>query len=145
MNLKKKRRMASEILKCGLSRVWMDPERMDEISECTTKGDIRKVINKGIIVKLPKKGNSRGRWSKLQIQKSKGRRKGLGSRKGTKYARNPRKRAWISKIRAIRRILKEFKQDKKIDNKIYWLYYRKAKSGLIKSKKHLVKSLGLSQ
>ena len=33
MNLTTQKRLAASILKVGLNRVWMDPERMEEISK----------------------------------------------------------------------------------------------------------------
>ena len=37
-DLRNQRRMAAEILKCGENRVWMNPDRLDEVEDCITRG-----------------------------------------------------------------------------------------------------------
>jgi len=136
-DLTHQRRMAAEILKCGVNRVWMDPDRCEEIAKAVTRGDIRVLIDGGAIKKKPVKGISRGRKRKMLLQKRKGRRKGPGSRKGGANARLPRKRRWVSTIRAIRTYLKQLRDEGKIDRHTYRIYYRRAKGGVYKSKAHL--------
>ncbi len=137
MDLSSQRQMAAKILKCGTYRVWIDPTRMEDVAECITRSDIRTEINSGSIRKKPKEGISRARKHKAMAQKRKGRRKGQGSRKGTKNARRPRKREWIRTIRPIRELLKQYREDGVIDRSTYRLYYRQAKGGVFKSKSHL--------
>ena len=33
-DLRNQRRMAAEVLKCGENRVWMNPDRLDEVEDC---------------------------------------------------------------------------------------------------------------
>jgi len=40
-DLRNQRRMAASILKCGVNRVWIDHDRVDEIAKAVTKNDIR--------------------------------------------------------------------------------------------------------
>jgi large subunit ribosomal protein L19e len=136
-DLTHQRRMAAEILKCGVNRVWMDEDRNEEIARAVTRDDIRLLIKGGAIKKRPKIGISRGRKRHLKKQKEKGRRRGYGSRKGAKFARLPRKRRWISTIRPLRAYLKELRDEGRIDRRAYRLYYRKAKGGEFRSKEHL--------
>lgn len=136
-DLRHQRKMAADILKCGENRVWMDPDRCEEIARAVTKSDIRLLIKGGAITKKPVKGVSRGRKRRIKLQKEKGRRKGPGSRKGAKNARYPRKRRWISTIRAIRSYLRELRDTGKIDRHTYRTLYRKAKGGVFRSKSHL--------
>ncbi|HEU12856.1 MAG TPA: 50S ribosomal protein L19e, partial [Euryarchaeota archaeon] len=96
------------------------------------------LIKKGVIRKLPKKGNSRSRIRKKQEQKKKGLRTGPGSRKGTKYARLGRKERWIKTIRAVRDELRKLKNEGKIDRKTYRRYYLYAKGGMFRSRAHLL-------
>ncbi|MGC8995200.1 MAG: 50S ribosomal protein L19e [Thermoplasmata archaeon] len=138
MDVSFQKRMAADILKCGISRVYIDPKGLEEVSDAITREDIRMLIKKGLIKKLPAKGNSRARWRKKRLQKMKGRMNGPGNRKGTKYARLSRKRRWISTIRAIRKELKRLKVEGKIDKKTYRKYYRLAKGGMFKSRAHLL-------
>lgn len=136
-DLRNQRRMAANILKCGVNRVWMDPDRIDEIAKAVTRSDIKILINGGALKSVQIQGISSGRNKFRQKQKDKGRRKGHGSRKGAKYARLPRKERWINTIRPIRFYLKKLKEDELIDRSIYRKYYNKAKGGEFKSKQHL--------
>ena len=136
-DLRNQRRMAASLLKCGLNRVWMDHDRIDEIAKAVTKEDIRVLINGKAIKKLQTKGISGARRKRAENQKKKGRRRGQGSRKGAKYARLPRKERWIKTIRPIRADLKVLRDENKIDRSVYRKYYRKAKGGEFRSKHHL--------
>ncbi|ADG13287.1 50S ribosomal protein L19e [Methanocaldococcus infernus] len=137
MDVSVQRRMAAEILKCGLDRVWIDPEHLDEVKSALSKDDIRVLIKKGIIRKLQKKGISSARVKKLKEQRKKGRRRGPGSRRGAKGARTPPKEKWMNTIRALRKTLKELKEKNKIDRKTYRKLYRMAKGGAFRSRSHL--------
>jgi len=136
MNTKSQKEMASKILKCGTSRVKIKKEK--EVEEALTRNDIRDLIQKGLIKKEQKKGTSRANAKKLLKQKSKGRRKGRGSRKGTKNARGPEKAAWMKKIRALRRVLKELHVNEQITQATYRKIYLRAKGGFFRNKKHLL-------
>ena len=136
-DLRNQRRMAASLLKCGKNSVWMDHDRADEIAKAVTKGDIRLLISGKAVKKRQAKGISSGRKKFIMKQKEKGRRRGHGSRKGAKYARMPRKRRWIRTIRPIRSYLKTLRSEEKIDRTIYRRYYRKAKGGEFRNKRHL--------
>jgi len=133
--------MASELLKCGVNRVWVDPNRSEDVSDAITRADVRVLINSGTIVARQKKGVSRGRAEFEKAQKRKGRQTGHGSRRGRKGARKPSKERWMQAIRPIRRKLKELRDTGKIDPATYRIYYLKAKGGVFKNKSHLVSHL----
>jgi len=137
MNLKYHRRIAADLLKCGENRVWMDPEKIEEIKKAVTRRDIENLINMGFIRAKKEKGISRGRARKRMLQRKKGRRKGHGSRKGKATARTPAKEKWIKTIRPIRAYLRELRDKGIISEKTYRIYYRRAKGGQFKSKAHL--------
>jgi len=137
MNLRYQRRIAADLLKCGENRVWMNPEKIEEIKKAVTRRDIENLINMGLIKKEEEKGISRGRARKRAMQKKKGRRKGHGSRKGKAGARLPSKSRWIKTIRPIRAYLRELRDKGIINEKTYRLYYRRAKGGQFKNKAHL--------
>jgi len=141
MNLKNQRRMASELLKCGVNRVWVDPNRSEDVSDAITRADVRILINSGTIVARQKKGVSRGRAEFEKAQKRKGRQTGHGSRRGRKGARKPSKERWMQTIRPIRLKLKELRDTGKIDPATYRIYYLKAKGGVFKNRSHLVSHL----
>ena len=135
MGIKSQLNIAARVLKCGTSRVWFDPARMADIENAITAGDVRTLINDGIIVKKPKIGLSNFKKKKMIIQKEKGRRRGKGSRKGARAG--TKKRLWMSRIRAIRKELATLKKDGKIENKDFRRLYSKAKSGFFRSRAHL--------
>ena len=136
-DLKNQRRMAAAVLKCGQNRVWMNPDKLDEVEKCITRADIRTAVASGLIKAKPKKGTSKARTRYAKAQKASGKRKGPGSRKGTANARVRDKERWMATIRPIRKELKQLRADGKITPSVYRLYYRRAKGGLYKSRAHL--------
>ncbi len=136
-DLSNQRRMAAEVLKCGLNRVWMDPQRLDEVEDCITRADIRTAVASGLIKAKPKNGTSKARIRYAAGQKASGKRKGPGSRKGTANARVRDKERWMATIRPIRDELKTLRADGRITPSVYRLYYRKAKGGIYTSRRHL--------
>jgi len=136
-DLRNQRRMSASLLKCGVNRVWMDHDQLEEIAKAVTKDDIRLLIIGKAIKSRQKKGISSGRKKFNMIQKKKGRRSGHGSRKGAKYSRLPKKELWIKTIRPIRIYLRQLRDEKKINKSIYRKYYMKAKGGEFRSKHHL--------
>ncbi|MDR1404320.1 MAG: 50S ribosomal protein L19e [Candidatus Methanoplasma sp.] len=137
MDLRNQRRMAAEALKCGENRVWMNPDRLEDVEDCITRSDIRIAIGSGLIKAKPKQGTSKGRKRYAAEQRASGKRKGPGSRKGTANARVPDKRRWIAIIRPIRDELKTLRAEGKIPPSVYRLYYRRAKGGVYKSRRNL--------
>ena len=133
MNLSAQRRMAAEILKCGENRVYFDPYLSEEIAMAITREDIRNLVKEGIIQKKYKKGISKYRKNVRHERKKKGLGRGIGKRKGSKHARTPKKRAWIKKIRPLRRELKKMRDRKLITPAIYRKLYRNAKGGMFNS------------
>jgi len=133
VNLNAQKRMAAEILKCGENRVYFDPYLIDEIKMAITREDVRNLIKEGIIQKRYKKGISNFRKKLRHERKKRGRSRGLGKRKGTKHARTPKKRAWIKRIRPIRRELKKLRDRKMIAASIYRKLYKNAKGGMFTS------------
>jgi large subunit ribosomal protein L19e len=141
VNLSNQRRVAATLLKCGVNRVWINPNQIEEVAYAVTREDVRNLIKAGYIKARQKQGSSKGRIKFAQAQKAKGKRKGQGSRKGGKYARFPRKRRWIATIRPIRAQLRELKEQNLIERNIYRKYYMYAKGGMYKSKGHLMSHL----
>ncbi len=136
-DLTNQKRVASQVLDCGVHRVWLDSEASAEIAVAITRADIRELIEAGSIKAIPVKGVSRGRARERDTKRKYGHRKGHGRRKGRKGARNPRKEQWMKKIRAIRKKLKEMRADGSLDKSTYCKVYRKAKGGEYRSVAHL--------
>lgn len=137
MELKTQKRLAANILKCSKKRIWLDPNRLDEIKEAITKFDIKNLIRDEAIKVKRKKGISKFRARKKKEQKRKGRQKGFGSRKGKRTARLSKKDAWKNSIRVQRRYLKEIKAEGAIERKVYRNLYLKSKGGFFRSKRHI--------
>jgi large subunit ribosomal protein L19e len=133
LSLRSQRRMAAEVLKIGESRVWIDPERVDDVEAAITREDIRRLVHEKVIRRVPKKGVSRGRARILQEKKKSGLRRGPGSRSGPSGARAPRKEMWMKKIRALRRRLRGLRGSRSITEKVYRQLYVMAGSGSFRS------------
>jgi large subunit ribosomal protein L19e len=145
-SLAKQKRIAAKVLRVGEGKVWIDPEATGDVADAITREDVRDLIEKGIIKVKQKKGVSRGRARVRANQKALGRRKGHGSRKGAKGARANKKKQWITKIRALRRRLKELREDDYVDKTIYRKLYNKANGGEFRTVGHLneyIKANGL--
>lgn len=141
MDVSLQRRLAAEILNVGEDRVWIDPTKLEDVKKAITREDVRQLINKGIIKKLPIEGQSRY-WANYRREKrKKGRMRGYGSRKGSKDARLDSKELWIRRVRAQRRFIRILLNKGLIDKKIYRKVYLMIKSGQFKSKKAILSYL----
>jgi len=143
MDIANQKRMAADILKCGKNRVYMDTNRLEDISEAVTRGDIRRLIVSGAIRAKQKKGQSRGRGLFRAAQKKKGRRRGSAHRKGASNARFPKKRRWMERIRPIRAHLAQLRDNGTLDRSVYRVLYRQAKGGMFHNRSHLDTQLRL--
>tara|TARA_B100000214_G_scaffold352783_1_gene308264 strand:- start:497 stop:982 length:486 start_codon:yes stop_codon:yes gene_type:complete len=149
MQITNQKKMAAQIFSqkegclVGVHRVWLDPDRIDEIAGAVQKEDIREFIEMEYITLKPVKGTSRSRARKIAAQRAKGRRKGHGKRSGTANSRNPRKNRWMKTIRTQRRVLKEMREDGTLTASNYRYYYRKAKGGSYRSASHMKSNMEL--
>jgi len=134
LDLKSQRYLAAEILKVGENRVWIDPEKIDEIEIAITREEIKKLIHEKSIRRKPMKGISRSRARVFHIKRKKGLRKGPGKRSKSRISR---KETWMKKIRALRRRLRELKQNRIITESTYRQFYRMAGSGVFESNAEL--------
>ncbi len=132
-NLSSQRRLAAQILKVGQNRVWIDPDRTDDVEGAITREEVRKLIHEKIIKSMPEKGVSRSRAKTIQEKKRQGRRKGVGSYGGSAQATISKKDAWMVKIRSLRKKLRELKASRIITEKTYSQTYRMAGSGRFES------------
>ena len=140
--MKIQKRLAAQIMNVSPKRVKFDNQRLADINEAITKTDVRQLISDKAITKVQEKGVSAGRARKLKVQKSKGLRKGPGSRQGKSTARLPRKESWMAKVRAQRKLLAELKGKGLLSLKNYRNIYLKSKGGFFRSAKHIKLYLG---
>ena len=132
-DLKNQRRLASQLLKIGQNRVWIDPERTEDAEVAMTREEIRRLIHEGAIKSRPEVGVSRGRARVLHAKKKRGRRSGAGGKSGAAHAKISRKEAWMSKIRALRKRLRELRTRKIVTGDTYRQVYMMASSGRFES------------
>lgn len=136
-NLSAQRRLASEVLGCGVNRVWINPEKIADIENAMSREDIRRLIEEGAISSHQKKGISRGRARARMAKRSYGHCKGAGRRSGAKGARTPSKTQWIKKIRAQRKELRAQRESGAITPTEYRRLYRRAAGGQFRNVAHL--------
>jgi large subunit ribosomal protein L19e len=137
MKLTTQKRLAAEVMKVGMSRVWIDPEFEDEVSLAITRNDIRRLVDEGAIQRRQKIGVSRGRARHILRQKRKGQRKGEGRRKGKYTSKLSSKDRWMMKIRPMRKELKKLRDEGRITRRVYRDLYLKAKGNAFRNTAHL--------
>merc|ERR1711939_1109385 len=139
--LRLQKRLAATVLKCGKKRVWIDPNETNEVALANSRKNIKKLFKDGLIMKRQVGMHSRSRCKRVHEAKRKGRHNGTGKRRGTKNARMPAKIMWMRRQRVLRRLLKKYREAKKITKDIYHHFYVGSKGNLFKNKSVLIEAI----
>ena len=136
MSIASVRRMASQILKAGESRIKYDPSKLADIEKAVTKDDVRALIKQKAVKVEQKKGVSRALGRMHDEERRQGRAHKFSRRRGTHSARaGGKKKLWIARIRAQRDLIKNLKtKGMFVSNAAYRETYLKVKGGAFPDK-----------
>lgn len=139
MNLGKQKNLASRALGISKKRIKFNvtTENRKDLKELISREGVKDLVSEKVISVSAKKGNSRTRANHILEQKKKGRRSGHGNRKGTANARFNTKTKWVIKIRALRTLLRNYKQAQRLDSKTFRELYQKAGGNFFRNKRHM--------
>jgi len=119
----------------------MDPNEVNEIALANSRKAVNKLIKDSFIIKKKIKMHSRQRARLRKEERRVGRHSGLGKRHGCQEARMPVKVLWMRRQRVLRRLLKKYREAKKIDRHLYHELYLACKASQYKSKKNLADAI----
>jgi len=117
------RRLAADIFGVGERKIRFAPDSIKEIEGAMTRADVRGLIEKGLVIKLPVKGRASSRRTV---------RRGPGHRRGPLFNS---KEVWMQKVRSQRAFLKMLIASGALKKETKRDLYGKIKSGILRNKK----------
>jgi len=120
------RRLAADILGCGERKIRVSSDGLKEAEGAMTRSDVRSLIEKGFIIRLPNKGRAS---TKRTV------RRGPGHRRGPLF---DVKDLWMRKVRSQRAFLKMLVGSEVLKKDSKRSIYGKIKSGIFKNKRALL-------
>ena len=114
--------------------------RCKRMKEAKRKGKLKSHLSQESPSEIPRWGKIcvDEQWTKFSLL---GRHNGFGKRKGTRNARMPSKVLWMRRQRVLRRLLKKYREAKKISKDIYHHFYLGSKGNLFKNKSVLIEAI----
>ena len=119
------KRLAADILGVGVTRIRLDKDNLAKVEEALTRTDVRNLLGEGTVYALPPRAGHR---------KKEKPRKGRGSRKGQKKAREGGKSAWMVRVRSQRKYLTELLKAEELPKEHKHSVYMKIKGGAFRGK-----------
>ncbi len=132
-----KKLLAAKILKTSPGKIRFDDGALGDIQKAITRSDMRGLIAVGKITVSGKNFHSRARARAILVQKRKGRQRGKGSHKGSKYSIVPKKDQWMARIRVQRAFLEQLKEKSSLGPKEYRQLYLMSKGGYFRNIRHI--------
>lgn len=123
------KRLASDILGVGESKIRIKPEDVGRAESALTREDVRALIKDKIVYVKRKPG-----FKVLNRR----RKKLSGSRRGSMNTRTPEKGKWMTNVRAQRKYLAQLVSEGSLDKKQKRRVYLRIKGGSFKGKKAML-------
>jgi large subunit ribosomal protein L19e len=145
MSVQLTKRIAADLLSRGVSSIRIKGDVLEKADKAITREDVRELIKSGGVYAQKEKHNLSLYSKELKKKRAKGRRRGIGRKKGTRAARASID--YPQKVRAQRRVLFALKRDKTINNELFRQFYKLVRGGTFANKASLlghIKSHGVT-